>query len=47
MPISTDEPHGHLFRTGRALAVRGLVTSAAGILVPAGLAFFVISIVWN
>ncbi|HEX2291940.1 MAG TPA: hypothetical protein VHH55_01415 [Gaiellaceae bacterium] len=38
---------GLLFADGRAYAVRGLVTGALGILVPAGVAFVVITFVWQ
>lgn len=38
---------GLLSAGGRGYAARGLVTSALGILVPATLAFLVISFVWN
>ena len=38
---------GLLSREGRAYALRGLVTSAFGILVPALLAFAVISFLWD
>ena len=38
---------GLLSRAVRAFALRGLVTSAAGILVPAAVAFLVLSFVWR
>jgi hypothetical protein len=38
---------GLLSRDGRRYAVRGLATSALGILIPAALAFMVISFVWD
>lgn len=38
---------GLLSPTGRGLAARGLLTSALGVLVPAALAFLVISFFWN
>lgn len=38
---------GLLTRDGRRYAVRGLVTSALGILIPALLAFVVISFLWD
>ena len=38
---------GLLARAVKAFALRGLVTSAAGILVPAAVAFLVLSFVWR
>ncbi|HEY7707982.1 MAG TPA: hypothetical protein VH968_12520 [Gaiellaceae bacterium] len=38
---------GLLSPDGRSQAARGLMMSALGILIPAALAFFVISFVWN
>jgi hypothetical protein len=38
---------GLLSSGGRAYAARGLMTAALGILIPAALAFFVISFIWS